>query len=198
MACPGGLADGLETAMMRSGQRACRAAGAGAPCGKGLSDGWRGRSPMKCTVFRLVRGAGCPHLRTAWADRKRALTVRLHRVSTGVGAGMSTPQSVRSSLGGAKLTVEVHSASTECRRKISTRIHPRSDAHRRRPCPQCACRPDRTSPSRNRWERVESAHACLTAPIRLWIARPRATQNAVNFDGERPHVIPGRCRSRCG
>ncbi|AFQ46949.1 hypothetical protein GEM_0498 [Burkholderia cepacia GG4] len=75
------------------------AADARGPCDKGLGGGGRTSSPMPCTAFGLVAGAGCPQCGGCQADRMRMLTLRFHRVSSGAGAGMSTPKSVRSSSG---------------------------------------------------------------------------------------------------
>ena len=54
------------------------------------------------------------------ADRARALTVRLHSVSSGVGSGMSTSGIGMRSARAATLTVEIHSAASGLRRWIST------------------------------------------------------------------------------
>lgn len=54
------------------------------------------------------------------ADRARALTVRLHSVSSGVGSGMSTSGIGLQSARPATLTVEIHSAASGSRRWIST------------------------------------------------------------------------------
>lgn len=54
------------------------------------------------------------------ADRARALTVRLHSVSSGVGGGMSTSGIGMRGARAATLTVEIHSAASGLRRWIST------------------------------------------------------------------------------
>ncbi|VBB12536.1 hypothetical protein BSTAB16_2702 [Burkholderia stabilis] len=87
---------------------------------QGFRGMWRPASPLKCTAFGLVGHAGCPQCAGLGANRARTLTVRMHSVSTGVGAGMSTSGIGLRAARASTLTFEIHSVASGFRWRIST------------------------------------------------------------------------------
>ncbi|VWC02996.1 hypothetical protein BLA6863_04957 [Burkholderia lata] len=74
---------------------------------------------MKCTALRLVGGVGCPQCRALLADLARALTVRLHSVSSGLGRDVHIVAGMRLALA-STFTVRIHSAASGFQPRIST------------------------------------------------------------------------------
>lgn len=70
---------------------------------------------MKCTALRLVGGVGCPQCRALLADLARALTVRLHSVSSGLGPGC--PHRCRHAFGAC---LDVHRSDSQRGEWVST------------------------------------------------------------------------------
>ncbi len=129
-----GVADGFPEAHRR-GRSGCvenagtcgrrpagPAVGARGPCGKGSRGGTGASSPVGCTAFGLVADAGCPQCRGPRAAGEAV--GRAHRSIAQSFESRRRPD-VHTSIAPRfermpTLTVEIHSATSRCRREIST------------------------------------------------------------------------------
>lgn len=160
---------------MRRTQIESAAAGARGPRDKGSGGETRPSSPVKCTAFRLVEGAGCPQCRGC-GQLASMLTIRTHSVSSRVRRRMSTPRPVCCPGRMQTLTVEIHSVTSRCRREIST------------PPDSCAPAQPPPSPSGCTGSRVDSAAGYPHCGVRRRYPGGRPAVATMQARVRRPHA----------